>query len=46
MEIDKGAPLEVEEECEGVGADLVGGWVAYSSGLGRGVGVWRLVGHL
>ena len=45
LEIGEGAPLEVEGEWVGVGSDLVGWWVASSSGRGLGVGVWRLVGY-
>ena len=45
-EIGEGEPLEVEGEWEWVGGDLVGLWFASSFGIGRGVGGWRLVGHL
>ena len=40
-------PLEIGEESPlEVGGDLVGLWFASSFGIGRGVGRWRLVGHL
>ena len=54
LEISKEAPLEVEAESllemeggwERVGGNLVGGWLASSSGISREVGRWRLVGNL
>ena len=44
LDIGKGGPLE--EEGEWVGGDILGGWVASSSGISRKVGWWRLFGHL
>ena len=46
LKIGEGAPLDGEGEWVGVGWDLVGLWFASSFGRGRGVGGWRLVGHL
>ena len=46
LEIGAGEPWEGEGEWVEVGRDLVGLWFASSFGRGRGVGGWRLVGHL
>ena len=46
LEIGEGEPLEEEGEWVGVGRDIVSLWFASRFVIGRGVGGWRLVGHL